>query len=96
LRPSGSVICFSSAAGSPLRSGDTITVTVSPALSMLNFQPARLRMLVLAPSISQWRVWPVAGSGASISKYTCGFAHLYDVTTPVSLICTVVSYGANE
>ena len=51
--PSGNVICFSSAAGSPLRSGATISVTSSPTFTMLNFQPIRLRMPGFAHSIVQ-------------------------------------------
>ena len=53
LRPSASVICLSSAPGSPVRSGDAITVMVSPGLIMLKRQPARFRILVLAHSTSQ-------------------------------------------
>ena len=67
LRPSASVICLSSAPGSPVRSGDTITVIWSPFFTMLNFQPARLRMLVLAHSTSQCFFSPVLASAASIS-----------------------------
>ena len=52
-RPSGKVTCFSSAPGSPLRSGATMIVISSPGLIMLNFQPMRLRMPGFAPSIVQ-------------------------------------------
>ena len=72
IRPSASLICLSSAPGSPVRSGATITVIVSVGLIMLNFQPTRLRMPGLAHSIVQVRVSPFA-SGAESSMYTCGF-----------------------
>ena len=42
-RPSGSVIDTKIPEGSPLRTGFTTTVTLSPGLMMFDFHPARIR-----------------------------------------------------
>ena len=53
MRPSGRVTRTSRLPGSPLRSGPTTAVILSPFLIVLNFQPPRCRMLVLPSSIVQ-------------------------------------------
>jgi hypothetical protein len=56
--PSGSRTALRSAAGSPLRSGDTITLISSPSLIMFHFQPMRFSIPGLAASMSQCLVSP--------------------------------------
>jgi hypothetical protein len=51
FRPSSNVISISRPAGSPLSNGATIALIFSPALTDLEFQPARASILMLVNSI---------------------------------------------
>ena len=74
LVPSAIVTSSPRPTGSPLSSGATIAVTLSPALIMFDRQPTRCIMLMLVSSMLKCFVVP-SGCGTSTSRNACGFVH---------------------
>src|SRR5262245_16480844 len=67
--------------GSPFFIGRPVTLTLSPAFTVFDFQPARTRNV--GEVISKFhRSLPPLAFGTSTSSHACGLAHLNSLTTP--------------
>jgi hypothetical protein len=72
--------------GAPLRSGRTVSMILSPGLSVLGVQPRRNNPAVLPPSRFQTFFSPVAASTTSSTMKTCGLTNCHSTTVPESSI----------
>jgi len=95
VRPSGKITETKVPPGSPVWSGWAATVTLSPGLRNVDFQPARMRTAGEVISMSQTSTPPLE-LGTSISIHECGFAHLKYLTVPTSVTVLFRSNPAIE
>jgi hypothetical protein len=79
----------------PSRSGWTTTVTLSPGLMVVRFQPVRMRFCGLFISIAQVSVLPSALVTSTL-KDEWGLVQLNSVTVPVIVCWRVLSNIAPE
>ncbi len=79
----------------PSRSGRTVTVTLSPCLSVVRFQPCGTRFCGLFISMAQISSLPSALVTATLNE-ECGLVQLNSVMVPVMVASLVASNIAPE